>query len=177
MRNTNAHFSFHPRMKLSYPSQKCSWHWVLPAFSQSHGIAFLCNQLSIQGWHCPEQDAGPSLRKGAPWDLFQPKSLHKCVINTLCGWYQPGLQREYRAEGNRPPSTGDFRGSVSSVLEKVCWPWQWQLFFTGQVCSGSQDAIPVGTEILLTNIVKYNNFQAVFLQALAFQIFLLQNRY
>lgn len=181
MRNKNAHFSFHPRM--SYPPQKCSWHWqwVLPAFSQSHGIVFLCNLLSIQGWHCPEQEAGPTLRKGTPWGLLQPKSLHKCVINTLCGWYQPGLQRGHRAEGNRTCSAGDFRGSVSSMLEKMCWPWQWQLSFTGQVCSGSQDAIPMGAQRcpgyfwqVLLNIIT---FKLVFSQAMAFQIFLLQNCY
>lgn len=84
--------------------------------------------------------------------------------------------QDYRgAEGNWPPWAGDFRDSVYSMLEKMWWPWQWQLFCTGQVCSGTQDVIPMGTEMsrtLLTWLVLNRiTFKLVFYRQWHFKSF------
>lgn len=85
-----------------------------------------------------------------------PGSPPTQIIPQMCDQQSLWLIPARTTEGNRPPSAGDFRGSVSFMLEKTWWPWQWQLFFTGQVCSGTQDVIPMGTEMsrtLLTRLV------------------------
>lgn len=179
MRNKNTHFSFQPRMKQS--SVMCLTLTVSAA------------SFSRVPWNCfpvqPALNSGLTLSWVGGWTLPQEgnplRSLPTQIISQMCYQHPLCLIPARTAEGTwgrgqQAPSAGDFRGSVSSVLEKMWWPWQWQLFFTGQVCSGSQDAIPEGTEmsrILLASTVTYNNFQAGFSQAMAFQILLLQNCY
>lgn len=117
---------------------------------------------------------GWTLRQGGnPLRSPPTQIIPQMCDQQLCGWYQPGLQR----------ATGHPQLVTSEALCPSCWKrcdghgnvlyWTGLLWNPGCHSNGHRDV----QDTFDKASVKYNNFQAVFLQAMAFQILLLQNCY
>lgn len=183
MRKKHAHFSFHPRMKakllFSVMFLTSTIFFTVPwnRFPVESGLNSTLTLFWVGGWTLPQE--------GTPWSLLQAKSFYESMLSTTVA----DTSKYYRGDetwGRWQQAILSWwlqRHSVSLMLGQLMWwPWQWQLFFTGhRVClhwkagchynrhtDVRNTCDTAGANILIT--------EAVFVQAMAFQI-LLQNCY